>query len=381
MKSKFTIKQILADHWSEFYSSYKTRSVTVHEVTRVLACGEPENGYAFYQCPHCGRYKFVPFRCHSRFCNTCGVAYQQDRAQSMAQKFISCRHRHVVFTIAEELRNFFLHNRDLFHILFRSAAQVMLHYFEKMNKKRHFTPGIVCGLHTFGRDLKWNPHIHMLITEGGLDKDGKWKKCEYFHYEYLRKSWMTVLLRNMRKALPESQLDEFNRIVSTLYNKNGDNGFYVNAPGRAFADPMAVSKYITRYIGRPAMAQSRITDYDGENVTYWYQAHEDGKIHHVTEHAHDFMKKLFIHIPEKGFNMLRFYGVYAKPDNTYKGINRLLKPQARKIYRINRKWQWRIELAFGYDPLICECGHTMKFIDTYNPCNPTKPPPSVLQSF
>ena len=43
------------------------------------------------------------------------------------------------------------------------------------------------------------------------------------------------------------------------------------------------------------MAQSRITDYDGENVTYWYQAHEDGKIHHVTEHAHDFMKKLFIY--------------------------------------------------------------------------------------
>lgn len=95
----------------------------------------------------------------------------------MAQKFISCRHRHAVFTIAEELRNFFLHNRDLLHILFRSAAQVMLHYFEKMNKKSHFTPGIVCGLHTFGRDLKWNPHIHMLITEGGLDKDGKWKNA------------------------------------------------------------------------------------------------------------------------------------------------------------------------------------------------------------
>ncbi len=190
---------------------------------------------------------------------------------------------------------------------------------------------------------------------------------------------MTVLIRNMRKALSGSQLDEFNRITNALYKKNGNNGFYVNAPGRALTDPVAVSKYITRYIGRPAMAQSRIIDYDGENVTYWYQSHEDGKIYNVTDHAHIFMKKLFIHIPEKGFNMLRYYGVYAKPYDAYKGINRLLKPHVRKIYRITRRWQWRIELAFGYDPLICECGHTMKFIDTYNPCNPTKPPPPVLQ--
>lgn len=65
-----------------------------------------------YCYAHCGNMKFVPFRCKSRFCPTCGVKYCQERSTQMAFKLIRCTHRHCVFTIDEELRHFFLEGRS-----------------------------------------------------------------------------------------------------------------------------------------------------------------------------------------------------------------------------------------------------------------------------
>lgn len=381
MSSKFTIKEILADHWdSLLLTGLDVRSVVDAEVRKAIRCGDPNFGCTFYQCPDCGAYKFVPFRCHSRFCNTCGTAYQADRADSISLKLINCRHRHVVFTIAEELRFYFRKDRSLLHVLFQSSAQVFSDWFYSQNHQENFKPGMVVALHTFGRDLKWNPHIHMLITEGAAGNMTEWKKFKHFPYIMLRKKWMTTLLSNMKEHLdPEKfSLSRFNALVNDLYKKYKD-GFYVNAPSKEdFNSPMAVAKYITRYIGRPVMAQSRITDYDGTNVTYWYQRHEDNEIVHVTEHAYEFIKKLIVHIPEKGFNMLRYYGLYAMPDKKTEKLNHLRGPHLRKTIRMMQHWIFRIELSFHRDPLKCPCGGYMEFKDIYIP-NSTKPPPPVLQ--
>lgn len=381
MSSKFTIKQILADHWEVFLlKNPKVRPVVCAEVQKVIRCGDPDFGCYFYVCPDCDAYKFVPFRCHSRFCNTCGTAYQADRADSISFKLINCRHRHVVFTIAEELRPYFRKDRSLLHVLFKSSAQVFSDWFYSQNHKEEFKPGMVVALHTFGRDLKWNPHIHMLITEGASGNISKWKTFRHFPYTMLRKKWMTTLLANMKAALnPELfSRSEFNALVSSLYRTYTD-GFYVNAPSKEdFNSPMAVAKYITRYIGRPVMAQSRISAYDGTHVTYWYQRHEDNEIVYKTDHAHDFIKKLIIHIPEKGFNMLRYYGLYAMPDARTHGFVHLMKPHLRKSVHTMQRWVFRMELSFHHDPLKCPCGGYMELKDIYIP-NPTAhAPPSML---
>ena len=97
----------------------------------------------------------------------------QQRSLNMSFKLVSCTHRHCVFTIPEELRIFFLKDRSLLNVLFHSVRDVILRMFFKMNKREHFTPGFICVLHTFGRNLKWNPHIHALISEGAAGK----KRC------------------------------------------------------------------------------------------------------------------------------------------------------------------------------------------------------------
>ena len=96
----------------------------------------------------------------------------------MSFKLVNVQHRHCVFTIDENLRDFFLQDRTLLHCLFHSVASVIFHMFFKMNKSKNFTPGYIMVLHTFCRDFKWNPHIHCLISEGGYSYDGVWRHIQ-----------------------------------------------------------------------------------------------------------------------------------------------------------------------------------------------------------
>lgn len=91
----------------------------------MLHCGDPSFGGAMYGCPHCGKLKFVPFRCHSRFCPTCGNKYSMERTTNMSFKLIHTTHRHCVFTIDQNLRRFFLRDRSLLNCLFHAVTSVI----------------------------------------------------------------------------------------------------------------------------------------------------------------------------------------------------------------------------------------------------------------
>ncbi len=198
----------------------------------------------------------------------CGTKYSIDRTASMSFKIVNVQHRHCVFTIDSELRPFFLQDRSLLGLLFDAVQSVILRMFHKENKTEEFTPGFICVLHTFGRNLKWNPHIHCLISEGGIGKSGLWRANKHFNYTFLR----TALLNLLEKKLGPS----FKKVKAKCYREHKD-GFYVYAkPNKC--DPKVVTKYIGRYLGRPVIATSRIDNYDGENVTFHHNRHEDEKL-------------------------------------------------------------------------------------------------------
>jgi len=364
MKAHFTIKQIFQDHWSSFLSSnLSIRLVAKMEVEKMLSCGDCKKGYGLYVCPHCNHFKFVPFRCKSRFCNTCGTAYQSDRADSIAAKLINCSHRHIVFTIPQELRPLFRKDRSLLDVLFKASAQVITDWLYEQNHKESFTPGIVSCIHTFGRDLKWNPHIHMLVTEGAAGNSNPWRQIKFFPYLMLRKRWQTTLLWHLEKRFGK---DSFRPLKNRMYSDNKD-GFYVHAPPSKFNAPKLVANYITRYIGRPAMAQSRIFAYDGKSVSFWYQRHEDHKRVDVVLPASEFIGRLIVHIHEKGFHILRYYGLYAKKHKFADKLVFLLSRHAVKARRFCRRWALRTELSFDHDPTKCSCGSYMDFLGAFLP--------------
>lgn len=363
--SEFTIKQIFIDNWDNFIvrnPELNIRQVVFDEVEKIMNCGNPDYGYALYVCEHCKKFVKVPFRCKSRFCNTCGVKYAQDRAFSMTKKSIRCKHRHIVFTMSDKLWPYFLKYRNLLDGLFSSASSAILSWFYELNKSQNFTPGIMCTLHTFGRDLKWNPHIHMLCTEGGAGNTEVFRIVKHINFKALRFRWQKLLLDYLQNNLPANELPKFKQLKNQIY-KEYNNGFYVYAKPDNISSINQTINYVVRYTGRPAMAQSRIIDYDGTYVTYYYERHEDGKRIEEKIHAYEFIKKLIMHIPDKNFKVVRYYGFYAKKHKHSDKIFKLLNKNQIEIRNQLRKWNLAIDLSFGYDPTICSCGGNLIFFE------------------
>ena len=312
-----------------------------------MDCGNSANGFMMYECD-CGNSKIVPFRCKSRVCNSCGFQYQKFRAEKVKSKLIKCDHRHVVFTIAEELRIYFRQDRNLLNVLFQSAADTISQWLLSRNKSQQLKCGMILTLHTFGRDLKWNPHIHMLVSMCATGNGVPYKKLDFIPYEMLRKRFMTTLLHNLKGIVPKSLVDK-------LYIAK-DKGFYVYAKSKKNIDVKNVVNYIVRYIGRPVIAQKRILKYENGMVTFCYNRHEDDKYVEEAIPVFEFIKRVIVHIPEKYFNMVRYYGLYATGHDLYL----MKKPLPPHLQKQLNSWRLRIMASFNFDPIRCKCGKLME---------------------
>ena len=355
------LQSIFTDYYKHIIYELHPRPAVIENVNKMIHCGDSSHGGAMYGRPHCGNLKFVPFRCKSRFCPSCGNKYNQLRSFHMSCKLVSCVHRHCVFTIPAELRVYFLEDRTLLDCLFHSVRDVVLRMFSKMNKTENFTPGLICILHTFGRDLKWNPHIHDLISEGGAGNITPWRPVKHFDYSFLRNAFRKVLLERLTSRIGPT----FRKVKNEMYTKHAD-GFYVRAKPN-LCTPDITIKYISRYLGRPVIATSRIDTYDGKNVTFHYTRHEDNKTVTETIPALNFIQKLIVHIPEKHFKMLRYYGIYAKHHKQEKKLRKCISAEKQRFLRSIQDWRQSILLSFGYDPLCCsECGTSMLVLEVYH---------------
>lgn len=359
---KGKIRKIFLNHWDKFCKLYgnRIRKHIFKEVEKMITCGSIENGYIGFQCEACGEEHKVGFTCKSRLCSSCGKKRTDDWVLKFSNKISTAQHRHMVFTIPKELRIYFAENRKLLSILPKCAAETIQTWIRDKHKKIKYMPGIVGVIHTFGRDLKWNPHVHMLVTKGEIGEDLSWKRRNFFPYEMLRKRWRKILLDRIGENLERGQLKkEYKKLKNKLYMEYKD-GFYVYGKGEV-NNSKAAAKYIGRYAARPAIAESRIVDYDGEIVTFQYTDHADNKKKIIRIHALDFIKRVIRHIPDKNFKMVRYYGFYAQNNKFKEIVPRLLED---KVYEQLKKlniWKYRILKEFGVDPLKCSnCGREME---------------------
>jgi len=294
----------------------------------------------------------------------------------MLSKCVNTEYRHIVFTIPEELRIYFLIDRSLLNLLFESVNRVFKFMLKGKHKGRYkagYQNGFMCALHTFGRDIKWNPHIHCLMSEVLINKEGKTSPYKYFHYVSLRKSFMKCLLDLLYNKI---KTKEFYQLKCQLYKHKG-NGFYVYAPKiqlDSFRHNQIKSlvEYVTRYASHPPMSEARIThiDWVNDTVSYYYDPHEDNGVkdhklkrgrQYITEHVHTFIRKLIRHIPPKRFHTIRYYGFFSNrslvsTDKVSKLFNK------NYIYRVKKLLGWRHRLinSFNYDPILCDCGFVME---------------------
>ncbi|MBP1970749.1 hypothetical protein J2Z83_002885 [Virgibacillus natechei] len=204
---KNILKQILFDenqHWGSFKKEHgdRIRPVVIKEVERFRDCGNPKNGFKLFVCEGCHDVRRVPYRCKGRFCTTCSLGESEEWSRLLMEDVLQVNHRHVIFTIDEGLRDIFLLHRHLIKPLMDEAAKLIQDYF---GKKAKVKPGIIAGLHTYGSRVNFNPHVHMLVTMGGITKKGEWKGHDFIPFQMLRKQWQTVVLKFIRKNLPKKE--------------------------------------------------------------------------------------------------------------------------------------------------------------------------------
>jgi len=250
--------------------------------------------------------KRVGFSCKSRLCSSCGKKYVDERSEKMSSKMLPVKHWHMTFTIPESMRIIFRSNRELLGELPRLVNKVLRYGFTKMNISENYPPGIIAVIHTFGRDLKWNPHVHAIVTKGFV-------KTNFMSYPMLRKAWQKLLL-DMIKEHYENNI-KMNNLINQLYKKY-PNGFYVNA-NRDVKNKKEATKYIGRYVA------------------------------------------------EKQFKMIRYYGIYTSRSKRKKVI-KFFRDGYDELKRKADCWRMRLIKTYGHDPIkCCNCGEIMKLTDIY----------------
>ena len=360
-KIRFHIKDIFLDHWNDFLNTFPTlniRETVFYNVKRMIKCKTLDLGFDIFKCPNCNKEKFCFHTCKSRIYSSCGNKYNNERQTSIFSKLFKFKHRHIVWTIPEELRKYFREDRKRLSLLFKASQIVIESWFHDKYKKKNITPAFISILHTYVRSLIWNPHIHMILLEGGMNKDG-FITVNFFAFSAFRKRFMKVLLDLLEK---EINTTEFRQLKRQLYRKLKD-GFYVFSPPSKFKTIDGLIKYVTRYVSRPVMAESRILDYDRTYVTFWYQRHTDNKIVIEKIHAYEFISRIIIHTPDKNQKYIRYYGCYNES-------TKLITPKMKEIFRIHNKksielkrainkWRLNIQISFNIDPLKCPNSDTI----------------------
>lgn len=345
------------------------RSSIIKNVEKMIQCAKHELGYDLFQCPQCLNTSFVYHTCKSRFCSSCGVKYMNERANAALERCFHVPHRHITFTIDASLRDYFRKDRSLLNLLFVAVSETLFSIFDSMGKKSDtLTPGFMLTLHTFGRDLKWNPHIHALVSEGGITQDKKYKPITYISFVSLRKRFMKILFDKLVDHFGPS----FKKVKNKSYEEH-ENGFYVNALENESRDLEQAVTYIVRYTGRPVMTQSRIEAYipEEDSVLWHYMDHETEEKVDMLDSAISFMKKLILHIPDEQFKMIRYYGAYAAKNHKYRKLVRHItlkkKSIKSKLLANLSKYRQAMMLQFNRDPLRCRCGCEMEFVESYTP--------------
>lgn len=380
------------NYWDAFKEKYQDelRAVEVHEVEKMVKCRELSNGYKTYKCPKCGFTRQIPFNCKSRLCSNCGK-YSTDRwTHILEKKLLPVTHRHMVFTISDKLWPFVKQNRYLLGSIFKAVKRTI----DRLVHDRYPTDlikvGLICALHTSGKNLKFNTHIHVIVSEGGLNKKKEWVDYKYFPYDKLRHIWKYEVLTGLKKDyIPRNSSDsqKFYAIIEDLFSDHTLD-FYVRAKDRLYHGKGLV-KYIIRYIRHPPIAEYRIARLEGNQVTFWYDQKEgeteQKKRYYVTMELEEFIWALLQHIPDRLFRMLRFYGLYSNRLRKIAKAAIVLKDtlasyqeigvQIATIERLEAEAMHTEKLRKR--PILCpHCKIEMELIEIYIP--PSKPPPNPM---
>ena len=356
------LKYIFSNYFFKFWRIHNNKFPAIlhhsifSNVIKFLRCGDITFGFSKFLCSHCGNTLFVPFSCKSRFCSSCGKIYAENWANQLSTQLFNVPHLHMTLSLPKgPVRDFFFKNRFLLKDLAEAANQSIKYSFNKFGVK-HF--GNICVIHTFARDVSWNPHIHCILTMGGFDSNNNWISFKSLPWKVLRASWQKCTLDILSDFAKKNNSVPIKNTVSLTYRKY-PNGFYVNSDN-LINNPKQIAKYIGHYLARPPIAEYRITFFNSSIVKFWFKNPDSNNKIFLTLDINTFIGRLLAHIPPSNFKMVRRFGIYSRNSN-------IKKPMNFRIFIPKITWAQKIFKTYGVNPLVCnKCNSTLTLVEIFH---------------
>ncbi len=376
--SHATVQQLLLKHYEQKIDA--NRHVQ-NVLQRLMICRTAALGCHVYRCSDeaCGHIKYQYHSCRDRHCPNCGAMKKQEWIEARMQELLPVKYYHVVFTLPHELNSLVPgHRKLLFKLLFNASAQTLLS-FATDEKYLGAVPGIMSVLHTWGQQLSFHPHIHSIVSGGGIVDGNTWKDAKKSSYRFLfpvkamQSVFRAKFLESLQQLIDKAEVTlpagtDAKQLLNVLYQK--DWIVYAKAP---IGGPHAVIEYLGRYTHKVAISNHRICTINDEDqtVTFDYKDYADNNSKkQMTLSCNEFIRRFKQHILPKKFTKIRTYGYLANRNRHWR-INEVLKSMKLPLHKglVKIPLEIRMKERYGIDVTECPCckAKTLQLIRVYCP--------------
>lgn len=312
--SKYTIQDIFITYGDEYTKNHNLSKQQWKVFNVIRNCGTKELGYHICTCEECGEEYFGYNSCRNRHCPMCQNYAREKWIQNESSYLLDSRYFHIITTVPYELNDIFLHNqKTCYNILFKATSESILEL-SLDPKWLGAKVGITSILHTWGQTMEFHPHIHSIVTGGGL-KNNHWVSCDkdyIFKVQVLGSLFKGKFLSYLKHEFDNlntkfKDLKSFNRFLEPLYKKTWIT--YIEPPkGKA----ENVVEYVGRYSFRVAISNERIKNIKDDKITFEYKDYRDNsKIKLMTITAEEFIRRFLLHVLPDNFTKIKHYGILS----------------------------------------------------------------------
>lgn len=350
-------------------------------IYRYLDCGDYQAGFARVRCDACGNEYLLPFSCKRRhFCPSCHQKRVIEFGEFILEEILQpVPHRHWVFAIPKRLRPFFMFDRTLLADLSRAAWNVLSLYLKSAVKTNDAAPGAIIAIQSFGDFNNFNPHCHIICSDGCFDGDGEFTRVAFPSGKDLEEAFrveILTLLERKGKITP----DVVDNMMSWPHS-----GFHVYCGDAIWSDEKESLEKLACYIIRASFSSERMTYIPAAcsptgKAQVIYRS-KDG-FETKTFSALDWLAKLLTHVPNKGEHVVRYYGFYSSRSRGIRkklsGVSETVSADgvdgvgvsADEVKKVSahakafrKAWALLIQKIYHIDPLLCKtCGGIMRII-------------------
>jgi len=254
------------------------------------------------QCDHCGHLHYAYHSCRNRHCPKCHTEQTQVWLAQQQTRLLPCPHYLLTFTLPAQLRTLaWTHQKIVYGTLLRCAAAAV----QTLTRDPRWlgaSPAIVAVLHTWTRAMLYHPHVHLLVSAGGLTAEGQhWRTSKNPAFLVPVRALSIIFRAKIKSALARAKL--LDCVLPSIWQRP----WVVHALHAGRGDK--VLGYLARYVLRVAIANSRLETFQDGQVTFRYRDNRTQQLGHVSITAEEFLHRFLQHILPAGFPKIRYYGL------------------------------------------------------------------------